>query len=279
MRGFICERSLYNLYIGLDTDWKWDSKHYMVVSCDPGVKNFAMRIEKRETDKITSVVIDKIDLTDTKERSRYEQLYDFLESYNHYFIKTHIFIIERQLPKNFDASRIAQHAISYFIRMKKLSEIKNPVVMDISPKVKGYQLTAPKKCKEYWLKKWAVLRAAQLFKARGDDYAYSMLQEYKKKDDISDTAIQIEAVFRMLKLPLTCNFDHDHCIEMEEVKTTERPKVPVKPKVTKPKIPKETKPKIPKETKPKIPKETKPKIPKETKPKGIKPKVINKTTS
>lgn len=223
------EKGNYNLLCGIGTTFEWPEDHYLVVSCDPGIKNFAMRIEKRFKDgKIIMISYGKVDLNDTDCKSRYEILYDYLDTFKDKFIHAHMFIVERQLPKNFDACRISQHVLSYFVMISRESKIKNPVIMDISARNKGYQLGAPKKCKDYWLKKWSVLRAAELFSIRQDAESFKLLQDLKKKDDIADTAIQIEAVFKLLKLPLTPGFNTECNLTMDEVKIKERPK-PAKP--------------------------------------------------
>jgi hypothetical protein len=221
----------HSIYVGLGTKWKWQQDHYMVVSCDPAVRNFALRIEKRyKSGEIVMIDCEKFDLADTPERSRYEILYDHFDRFRDKFRDVHIFVCERQLPKNFDARQIAQHAMSYFIGMRHETRIYNPVILDISSKNKGYQLGVPPKCPPPLLKKWAILRAAELFKARKDEKSYELLETYKKKDDISDTAVQIEALFRMLKLPLTEGFDHDKEWTVQEIKDA---KVPTTAKVSK----------------------------------------------
>lgn len=216
-----------NIYLGLGHTFSWPEDHYMVVSCDPAIRNFAIRIEKRyKSGQIIMLESSKIDILDTPTQTRFEILHNFLDTFRPYFLQTHIFVTERQLPKNFDAREIAQHAISYFMTLRKEFTL-NPVILDISARNKGRHMGAPQKCTDYWLKKWAVLRAAELFKARHDNKSLDQLINIKKKDDVADTAIQIEALFVILRLPLTENFDHSCNMTMADLRRMEKPK-PVK---------------------------------------------------
>jgi len=225
--------SLWNshtIYMGIGTNWTWDADHYLVVSCDPAIRNMAIRIEKRFKNPLNNtcgdiilIETDKVDLLEKDNKSRYELLYDFLDKFREIFKDVHIFIIERQLPKNFEAVKMSQHIISYFLNMRHESRIKNYVVMDVNSQNKGKQLGVPQKCKDYWLKRWSIVRAEELFKIRKDERSLEILKNNRKKDDIADVAIQIEAVFRLLKLPLTQNFDHDYVWTIEEVQRKLKP--------------------------------------------------------
>lgn len=256
--------SRYNIYFGKQN--KLTFSEGQIVSCDPGIKNFAMRIEYRSLDgDIKMIMSDRIDISDTVYKSRYEQLHEFLDTHREQIIKCKLFIVERQLPKNFEATAMSNHVLSYFMTLRHLLPSES-VIIDVTAKNKGYQLGAPKKCIDYWLKRWAIIRAEALFKCRNDTEGLSMLYLYDKKDDISDTAIQIEAVFRMLGFKTTTGFDLDggpqslnevklewksFCLKSKEMKKASKPpKIPKGPKPPKgPKGPKSPKVKIPKSPK------------------------------
>lgn len=215
----------YNIYYGTfdsDTPRKFKDKPWVdVVSCDPGVVNFSTRVERRYPNGIIEVLLaENINITDTRTKTRYEQLHDLMDSHRDIFVAADLFIVERQLPKNFVATAISNHALSYFMSLRKHFSGKEVIIMDITAKNKGLQLSVPKKCQGYWLKRWSVLRAYELFKCRNDTAGVLMLDSADKRDDLADTAIQIEAVFRILGLGLTPNFDHDAGPKTtEEVKT------------------------------------------------------------
>lgn len=244
-----CIGPTHEIQLGLGSKFDWTDDHYLVVSCDPAIKNFAMRIEKRfKNGSIVLVACEKVDFSEsTKIKwTKYEQLHNFLDKYREIFLDAHIFVVERQLPKSFQAMKMSHYALGYFISLRNyfrtgtndpdsLKRYTGPVVMDISSTQKGHQLGSPKGCKKNWLKKWSALRAVQLFEARKDYKSLDMILTMKKKDDVADTAMQIEALFRILKLPLTENFNHDDTMSLDDVRKS---KWPWAPKVIKEKVPK-----------------------------------------
>jgi hypothetical protein len=183
----------------------WNQGWIQVVSIDPARKNYALRIERRyyntEDNKIVPVVFDKVALEESNIEDNvttcvmYDSLSKFLDKYKAYYNDCHFIIIERQLPQNYKATRIAQHTISYF--SIKLSDAPLlPSIVEIDPKIKGKILGAPKNITDKQLKTWAVEFAHKLLNQRNDDFSLGVLQFYsKKQDDLSDTVCQIEALF------------------------------------------------------------------------------------
>ena len=184
------------------TERKWTQPWYQVVSIDPARKNYALRIERRyHNGWITPVVFDKVSIESIQEEGTtlichtYQVLTDFLNKYEQFYDECHFIIIERQLPQNYKATRIAQHSISYFsIRLHNKPLLAS--IVEIDPRLKGKVLGAPKGINDKQLKSWAIEEARKLLTIRGDEFSLSILDFFRnKQDDLSDTVCQIEALF------------------------------------------------------------------------------------
>ena len=187
----------------------------LVVSIDIAYKNFALRIEQRlPNGDINGIYFDRLDFTQFG-----ESLSDtggttvitpeLMASIEHYITslqpvlkEVDIVLIERQMGLNYKASRVFQHVLTIFLMMRRLGLLINPklVICDISPKMKGDKLGAPKGCKGADLKKWSIDKAKELCQWRGDTNSLSVLEFHNKKtktkaDDLADTICQIEAFF------------------------------------------------------------------------------------
>lgn len=206
----------YTIYHCHDTpspiEWNTRKDYYDIVSIDPGRKNFAIRIERRNliTCQISALAFEKIDLIGKDKEdsvgavdSIYKRLNDFLDKYLEIIKLCHIVIIERQLHINYKMVRFSQHIISYLtIHLKNAKYL--PVILEVSSKLKSHQLYAPKGISDKEIKKWAVAKADELLKLRKDNISLSVIAAAKKKkDDLSDTIVQIEAVFSLFGLQLT----------------------------------------------------------------------------
>ncbi len=113
-------------------------------------------------------------------------------------MNTHIVLIERQLAKNYKAVRISQHLISCLIMLMSTS-VLNPLIYELDPKVKSRILAPGIKMDARQVKKWAIERAYRLLKSRGDENHKRLEnKKVKKKDDLADTVIQIEAFCRLM---------------------------------------------------------------------------------
>jgi hypothetical protein len=198
--------------IALPVSWNSRTDYYDVVSIDPGRKNFAIRIERRNliTYEIKALAFEKIDLVGKDKEdsievvdSMYKRINDFLDKYLHLIKLCHVVIIERQLHINYKMVRFSQHIISYLtINLRNAKFF--PVILEVSSKLKSHQLQAPKGISDKEIKKWAISKADQLLKIRKDDYSLSVIAAAKKKkDDLSDTIVQIEAIFSLFQLQLT----------------------------------------------------------------------------
>lgn len=194
--------TVYYPHTIVSTERKWTQSYYQVVSIDPARKNYALRIERRyHNGWITPVVFDKVSIESIQQEgdtiicNTYQVLTEFLSRYEQFYDECHFIMIERQLPQNYKATRIAQHSISYFsIRLHNKPLL--PSIVEVDPKLKGKVLGAPKGINDKQLKKWAVEKARELLNIRKDEFSLQVLDHFgNKQDDLSDTICQIEAVF------------------------------------------------------------------------------------
>lgn len=201
-----------------------------IASFDPGSVNFSFCIEELDINKLKNVKGIKLGRNHTKqEEQSYEdnlkELYlssktilvkntnltegcnknkyidlkvcynitDYLDSFKEYFDKCSYIIVEQQMSfgkkKNTLCVKIAQHILSYFIinyhNFKTISEYPSYNKTQI--------LNAPKKMDKPARKKWAVEKALNILELRGDKDTYNHIKNSKKKDDLSDTIIMIQA--------------------------------------------------------------------------------------
>jgi hypothetical protein len=186
------------------------------VSIDPAIKNFALRIEKRyRTGFIETVFMTKIDFSqygDVSESKGATTAVDprilaaatsFLNSLLPVMQESRIVGIERQMAINYKSSRIFQHILTYFLIM--VTTFRHPcIIMDISPKLKGRILGAPKNIHKTELKAWGIVKALEISEWRQDKIATQIIKYHKgksktKADDIADTIIQMEAWFILVR--------------------------------------------------------------------------------
>ena len=190
---------------------KWTQPWYQIVSIDPAQKNYALRIERRYNNGwITPIVFDKVAVASVIEDKNvticntYEVLTEFLDRYQEFYKDCHFVVIERQLPQNYKATRIAQHSISYFsLRLHNMPLL--PSIVEIDAKIKGKILGAPKGINDKQLKTWAVQKARELLIMREDQFSLQVLNNFRnKQDDLCDTVCQLEALFILWGMMGTC---------------------------------------------------------------------------
>ncbi len=176
---------------------EWSDEYIQVVSIDPARKNFAIRIERRYKDKIVPIVFHKAAVDSMTENvcDTYKNITNLLDNYLTHLLTSHYIIIERQLPQNYKATRIAQHTISYFCIKLYNNKLLSSII-EIDPKLKGKMLGASRQLTDKQLKSWAVEKARSILTLRNDTFSLSVLDKFKtKQDDLSDTICQIEAYF------------------------------------------------------------------------------------
>lgn len=187
-------------------------KFIQVVSLDPATDNFAIVVERRwctgviETLYNNKVKVDRnIDAQGVMKM--FSQIIEHMETIAHYFDETSLFLVERQMHINFNATRVVHivfgYITSYIMKTKSNPNRRHCVLVELNPKVKGTMLGSPKGCDKPTLKKWGINTAIALYIARGDQKAFNYINSITKKDDIADATIQIEAFFKLIGLPLT----------------------------------------------------------------------------
>ena len=130
-----------------------------------------------------------------------------LNKYKEFWTKCDYFVIEQQMcfqsVRNTLAVKLAQHCFSYFtifygdIQKDKIIEFPAFYKTQLlgAPKIKGNKIY--KNGNHSWKsmtkparKKWAIKKATEILKLRNRD---NIMEQYKKKDDLADTLIQLQA--------------------------------------------------------------------------------------
>ena len=189
-----------------------------IISIDPGISHFCLRIEERSTTKhdiIKTLLHDKFGLAKEKQEldndnvcSLYTFILPFLEQNKELFKTCHIVLIEKQLPQNYRMIRMSQHVLTYFMMLLRDVQPSLPVFLEIAPTLKSKELGAPPHINERGVKIWAVEKATELLTIREDTKGLEILRRKvngrkEKKDDISDTILMIESVFSHFGWPTT----------------------------------------------------------------------------
>lgn len=184
------------------------------VSIDPAIKNFALRIEKRyRTNYIETIYFVKVDFSQYGDVSEstgttvinpqiLSAATSLLISLLPFLNETRIVGIERQMAVNYKSSRIFQHILTFFL-MAVRSFKYYCVVMDISPKLKGKVLGAPKGLSYNGLKEWSINKSLEILSWRNDQIGIKIIMEHRgksktKADDLADTVNQIESWFILM---------------------------------------------------------------------------------
>ena len=184
---------------------------WRLVSIDPGKVNLAFRIEKRypdgrlEVEVFEKININNIDIVDSgggtsfKDENLYFKAINFLNNYYQFFMMTNIIIIERQILPNYDMIRLCQHFITYFSLLLKNAPLK-PILLEVEPGFKNRFFHMPKGANAHF---WVTEKALEILRLRKDEKSIEIIQSHKgrrdKKDDLSVTIVQVEAVLQSLQ--------------------------------------------------------------------------------
>ena len=185
---------------------------HTIISVDLGMKHYGFRIEKRfnaiyGAHNLSIITVEMIKKKFDKTRCHtnnegtksrlFVDLIAFLDQYKEHYLTASMAIIEGQMSDNNDMSRLSQATIDYF-----LIHYPDMIILELDAHLKSRafgvsKLTRPE------LKKWGVDKAISLLSARNDEKGLEILTSEKKKDDLADTIIGIEALFTHLKLQTT----------------------------------------------------------------------------
>lgn len=191
-----------NLPFPLTDDQIKINKVCTCVSIDIGIKNFAIRIEDRFTDKSVPKIFEKIDFREKEsgnaciEPSVIRGLYEFLHSVMHIIVLSDIIVIERQLAVNVKSSAMFNLTLGFFL--SRIDELPNTVICAVNPKLKTHMFQA-KGLNKIEVKKWAIEVAQEILLKYQDLWSLNYLLFHKgksktKADDLSDTVVQLEAL-------------------------------------------------------------------------------------
>jgi len=193
--------TVYNPHTDISNrDWS-KLRTIRVVSIDPGRSNFCIRVEDRPlvSGNIVPIIYERVTFSNSKDETQdtiYSDLSRYLLSKHDILSQAHVVIIERQLPVNYPLVRISQHILTWF--MEYLRDKPNlAVILEVSGdlKKKAYQLTKMTKAEA---KKWAATNVPLIFQRRGDTQSLQIINNSKKKDDLGDVVLQVEAVCDMM---------------------------------------------------------------------------------
>lgn len=192
----------------------WYEGFLNIVSIDPGIANFGFRLETRmhdgriNTAHMLRKCFSKEMIVNGSYCSLYSDVTSFLNQFIDLFMQCHVFIIERQIPENYQSVRLSQHVISYFISLLSSAPLQ-PLLVEIDPMAKYKCLGAPKGFNKTALKQWGIQYAKELLRAREDHDTLSLIEGtkgvrgQKKQDDLCDTIIQVEAFWKLFPIPVT----------------------------------------------------------------------------
>ena len=133
----------------------------------------------------------------------FHNMTDLLDSYQKYWDKCSVFVIEQQMDfgkmkRNSMALKLGQHCYSYFCfqygRFRTIIDFPafhKTQVMG-APKIPGKGKRWKSMSKPH-RKKWSVEFAKEILLARGDDENMKELTGKKKRDDLADVLVQLQA--------------------------------------------------------------------------------------
>lgn len=183
-------------------------EYYQVASIDPATDNFCLRIERwwfsgGNSGRVTLITFIKTGFKaqdQTNVNMMYFRCMEFLSNYISDLIQCHYIISERQLHINYKAVRISTFALALIMNWIK-GKGNNPIIIEVNPRLKYHQLGAPRGWTDKQLKTiWTPEKALEILGKRGDLFSTDIITKSKKKDDYSDTVLQVEALFDLLQL-------------------------------------------------------------------------------
>ena len=178
-----------------------------VASIDPGLLNFCIRIEKRyinnhglRIDTVRMNVYNLVELYNNTYSARKNGKtmlpIDIYTAASHVLSESitdrcDIILVEGQLiAKNHKMGRLCQHILTYCS-----CNYKSSLVYEVSPRLKTSILKKALHSDIKNNKIWSVHVAKDLLSARNDQVGLSIITSGKKRDDMADVIVMIEAFF------------------------------------------------------------------------------------
>lgn len=184
----------------------WGDDHRQLAIFDIGYENLCRRISRRyfTPKKVQALAYDKTSIKIATDEEDYHVLFleieKWLNIYREEYLRSHVVIIEWQLPVNYKAVRISTFILSYFHFLLKdapllplVLEMRSGFKDDYFPVLKPLNQNSRKtKCEEL---------ARDLLLLQGDDTSLEILtggknKRRKKQDDYADTALMEEVFCR-----------------------------------------------------------------------------------
>ena len=161
----------------------------VTTSIDIGIKNFAIRIEKRHSNGIIlPMFFDKADFTrfgvDTSDNTGTAVIdprvltaaTQFMLYLMPMISESRLIGIERQMAINTKSTKMFQHILTILLIYRHTFKNQDCIIFDIWAKLKGNMLGAPKGINTAQLKEWTINKVIQLLEWRGDYESLKIIQ-------------------------------------------------------------------------------------------------------
>lgn len=168
----------------------------MIASFDIGKKNFAYCVQDANRHII---LYDCVDLT-VYAKTPFIGMYIVLDKYKTIWDSCDVILVEQQMAFgrkiNLTAIKLAQHCLSYFIY--NYGCFKDIIEFPAYHKTRVFdksKMTKPQR------KKWAIIKTLEILEQRQQHDIIEFIESRKKKDDLADCFLQIEA-YRQISVDL-----------------------------------------------------------------------------
>lgn len=177
---------------------------YNVVTIDPGIVNCGIYFGKYyvEEEKWWTKYIAKLQFSNKVKKSNYYiasiNILNEIEKKEKYFSSADLIVIERQMTRSIQNTRMGQHLISYFLTLYDIP------IIEINSTTKTQMLDCPKGKTKPEYKKWCRDKAVELLKENSIDSEngnkfIKIINMNKKDDDMGDVVCYFEVVTRLIK--------------------------------------------------------------------------------
>jgi hypothetical protein len=177
--------------------WVPPSPPVKEISVDIGSRNFAIRVEVTESPRPhpLAILFDLVDFGEDKANidAQCDRMSRYFTERRHIFDGAKVLVVEQQrlihnqIQNATRNMRMMQHVFSYF-------QLFHPTIerVELSPLIKtGAGSGAPKGMDRDERKDWGIAKAIELLTERGDTASLNVIAGAKKKDDLTDTVIQL----------------------------------------------------------------------------------------
>jgi hypothetical protein len=173
--------------------------YVQITAVDVGHINLCIRIERRYiyTGIIEPLAFAKYNITTSPQC--YSNAINVFDKHLEYIQGSHLIAVERQLAKNYIATRLFQHLLTYFIMRTNYLKIF-PSVMDVDAKIKSNGFGVGKIPDP---KVWCVGKALELLRSRNDHASEAIMMRTKKRDDYADVVCYCEVLCYKFGYPKT----------------------------------------------------------------------------